>query len=337
MARASSLVASATSQGEMGLKIDDAARQTANLPVVGFVILSHGGQAQLQRLVRALDYQYGMPPIACHHDFGQAPLDTTAFGKNVAFVQPHVPTSWARFSVVQAELAALRLLFDKSPDWFVLLSASDYPIMAGSKVRRVLAEAVCDAFLDARSVGAAKPACSTKGAQNPKLDHFNSVENGSIKRLFYTSVEIWIPIIRFKPKLRLGRWTYRPGWKVRNIYDDWPFFFGDHWFCGNVKTAKLLLLPTAKHLALRRHLRARTHADETYFHTVIMNEPSLRVCRDNKRFAQWNGGGAHPIVLGEIQLDEMLSSGAFFARKFQHGSDVLDKIDDALEFSLTNR
>jgi hypothetical protein len=55
---------------------------------VGFAILSHGDQRQLRRLVDGLNLHYGDPPIACHHDFSQAPLDTTLFPSNVRFVVP---------------------------------------------------------------------------------------------------------------------------------------------------------------------------------------------------------------------------------------------------------
>jgi len=294
--------------------------------------LSHGKASQLLRLVAAIDREYDRPPIACHHDFGQAPLDINQFGNNVVFVQPHIATGWGKFSVVQATLASIDVLYASyGPDWFVHLSAADYPVMSGRKVKRLLAEATCDAFLDGRPVDArATPAGSTIGTQNPKLDHFNSAANQRIKRLFYTSREIWIPLVRWKPKLRLGRFTYRTGWRVSKVYDEFPCFYGDFWFCGNSKTAKVLMEESEKHANLRRHLRARSNADETYFQTVIMNEPGLQVCLDNKRFAEWNGGGAHPMFLGEDQLDEMLSSGAFFARKFQHGSEVLDCIDGAL-------
>jgi len=301
--------------------------------LIGFVILSHGSPNQLHRLIAALDREYDCPPIACHHDFSQYPLSVGAFGKNVAFVQPHIATAWSKFSVVQAALAGVGLLFETGqPDWFMLLSASDYPIMAGAGVRRVIIGSNCDAFLDARPLNSHEtPKCSITGTQNPKLEHFNSVGNQRIKRLFYTSREFWIPIIRLKPRFRIGRLTYRPGWEARHPYSDWPCYYGDHWFGANARVAKILLEPTLKHLALRRHLGSRTQADETYFPTVLMNEPTITVCLDNKRFAEWNGGGAHPMILGPAQLDEMIDSGAFFARKFQPDSGVLDEIDAVLK------
>ena len=74
---------------------------------VGFVILSHQAGGQLLRLTRRLAAEYNNPPIVCHHDFGQAPLDISAFGDRVRFVRPHLATSWGKLSVVHAVLSAI--------------------------------------------------------------------------------------------------------------------------------------------------------------------------------------------------------------------------------------
>jgi hypothetical protein len=304
-----------------------------DLPRVGFAVLSHGNPEQLKRLFQALDRQYDSPAIACHHDFGQADLDVEAFGDNVRFVQPHIKTGWGRFSVVQAGLEAIRLIYSDLiiPQWFVLLSAADYPVMRGLDVRKFLAETHCDTFLDARPIEPhARGDATAAGTANPKLGHFDSVDNQRLKRAFYTSREVWFPILRKDPRLRLGRYTFRSSWKVNGVYDDFPGFYGDHWFCGNARTAAILLHPTERHLNLQRHLKSRTQADETYYQTVLMNEPGFTACLDNKRFAEWNGGGAHPLLLQEQQVEEVLASGAFFARKFAHDSLALDRIDAAL-------
>ena len=298
---------------------------------VGFVILSNGSRDQLQRLISALNREYGRPPIACHHDFGQSPFAKEGFEENVFFVEPYVNTGWAKWSLVQATLEAISLLYSKAePEWFVLLSAADYPIMRGSEVKRMMFESDCDAFLDARPLDAANASCIVKGSQNPKLNHFNSADNRRIKRRFYKSREFWLPIIRLRPRLRLGRVTYRPPWEASHPYIDWPCFYGDFWFCGNAKVAEILMHPTNKHLELRKHLSRRTQTDETYFSTVLLNEVSLTICLDNKRFAEWNGGGAHPMFLEELQVSEMIASGAFFARKFRLGAASLDKVDAVL-------
>ena len=103
---------------------------------IAFVLLSHREPAQLLRLVTTLNRLYDDPPIACHHDFSQCPLDTANFPGNVRFVTASIRTGWAKWSVVRAMLAALRLLYDHAdPDWFILLSGADYPIRDAAAVR----------------------------------------------------------------------------------------------------------------------------------------------------------------------------------------------------------
>src|SRR5262245_32875462 len=116
---------------------------------VGFVIVSHNDPEQLTRLVDALNNLYGRPPIAVHHNFSITALDLGRFGDNVRFVQPNLATKWGHISVINAGLAALRVLYKHfSPDWFTLLSAADYPVMSGDEVVDEIRRTPVDVYLD---------------------------------------------------------------------------------------------------------------------------------------------------------------------------------------------
>src|SRR6185437_7916742 len=120
---------------------------------IGFIILSHSNPSQLLRLVRTLLKAYDEPSIVCHHDFGQCPFSPDDFPSSVQFVSPHVPTRWMQFSIVAASLAALELLYrNATPDWFFLLSGTDYPTMRSETVIQELASNEADALLDYREV-----------------------------------------------------------------------------------------------------------------------------------------------------------------------------------------
>jgi Core-2/I-Branching enzyme len=120
---------------------------------IGFVILSHSNARQLLRLVLCLRRIYDNPPIAVHHDFHQCPLETQDFPFEVKFVTPGIATGWGNFSLVMATLRALKLLYDHAtPEWFVLLSASDYPVMSADKVLEDLSSSTFDTLLDYREV-----------------------------------------------------------------------------------------------------------------------------------------------------------------------------------------
>ena len=60
---------------------------------------------------------------------------------------------------------------------------------------------------------------------------------------------------------------------------------------------------------------------------------ALKIDRRNRRFEEWNGGGAHPQWLTSSELDTMFASGRHFARKFRPDDPVLDQIDEALGIS----
>lgn len=304
---------------------------------IGFVILSHRDPAQLLRLVATLNRLYDDPPIACHHDRAQSAIDNGAFPGNVRFVDPSIRTGWAKWSVVRGFLAALRLLYEHdAPDWFVLLSAGDYPVRHAAAVRADLAALDADALIDFRQTSdTAAEAAARYGPRNPELSHFESAGNRRLARARYEGAELWLPIVRFNDggrRVRPGRFTVPLPFAapLGPFSRDFRCFYGDHWFTGNARVAQLLLAPTPAHLRLQKHLTMRTSPDECYFQTVLCNAPGLRLVRDNRRYAQWNGGGAHPQTLGEGDLAAIFASDAHFARKFAPGSPVLDRIDARL-------
>jgi len=85
---------------------------------IGFVLLTHDRPGQAVRLVNRLNSMFEHPPIAWHHNFTLCDLPTEAITKNVSLVIPHVNTDWGRFSVNDAMMRALTLLFNakSSPD-----------------------------------------------------------------------------------------------------------------------------------------------------------------------------------------------------------------------------
>ncbi|WP_288938037.1 beta-1,6-N-acetylglucosaminyltransferase [uncultured Sphingomonas sp.] len=301
-------------------------------PPIGFVILSHRAPDQLLRLIRTLGELYGNPPIACHHDFGQAPLDRSRFPANVRFVDDWVATGWGKWSVVDAFLRALALLYaDGGPDWFVLLSGADYPVRQPDAVLAELRDSGCDAFIDVHQIEPAPAAATLTGDINPMLRHLDRAESLRTKWGFYLARQFWLPILRRRPRWRPGRLTIRLPWTQRGPFrDGFSLWWGEHWFTGNRRVADVFLQPTPAHRALQRHLRWRAFPEESYYQTVLCNTPGLVLNRNNKRFTEWNGGGAHPMTLGPAEVPTMLASGMHFARKFDDDSAALDLIDHAL-------
>jgi len=297
---------------------------------VGFVILSHNRPRQLERLVRRLLASYDEPPIAIHHDFGQAPIRTQDFPSEVKFVSPHVSTRWGQFSLVDAALRALALLYrNANPNWFFLLSAADYPTMPADAVIAELDRIKVDALLDYRVVSK-EAVRNCPPPENPCLQHYASPDNIELAWRRYVGMNIWIPIFRKGP--RIGRLTlYLPVKAWRSPFSaTFKCYFGDQWFGGSRKVAERLLNPTNTHLRLQHHLRLRVVPDECYYQTIIANEPDLSIVKATRRFTNWMDGGFHPRFLTLKDLPSIIESKSFFARKFSPDSQVLDEIDRML-------
>lgn len=300
---------------------------------MGFVILSHEGADKLARLVRALRREYPGCAIAIHHDFSQHTLDRAAVGEDIFWVDDWLRTGWAKWAVVEGALRAFRMLHERTDaEWFFLLSASDYPIRKGAEVAEELGAAQCDAFLDARPLTAGTTARATfVGDPNPQLDRFDAETTRELKRRFYVSQQLWLPVIRTKPKLRLGKRTWRLPVEGRHPFrGGYGCFYGDHWFTANRRAIGAVIEASPQNKRLRSYFRNRTQPDESFYATILANTPGLTICRDNRRFAEWRGGTSGPISLTREQLPAILASNGFFARKFDAGAPVLDDIDALL-------
>lgn len=302
--------------------------------LVGFVILSHSELEPLERLINALNQTYDGPPIAVHHDFSQSDVDVSRLKGNISFVKPSLRTRWGDVSLVHAALSALRVLYrNYAPEWFILLSAFDYPIMRGSKVIEELRQGLFDLYLDYQ-LAERCPAQqqdnfrSRLGADQPKW-RSTAYDRYIAKTIRYPSLTKRLILTRRKIIIRNEFFLqafvpYSPTWKC---------YAGDHWFTANHKVADILLTETSNSRNTLDHLKKRFAPEETFYHTLLCNRSDVRICRDNKRYTDWAGQDAHPKVLEIEDLDLILESRCHFARKFsaKRPSRIIDELDHVIK------
>jgi hypothetical protein len=302
---------------------------------IGFVVLSHNEPGQLQRLIGTLNAVFGDPPIACHHDFSQCSLGQAAFPGNVRFVHPHMVTSWGHINVPLAALRAFSVLRTyEEPDWFVLLSGSDYPVRRADAITAELASSNYDVYLDHREIlYRAVPAGQT--AQD-----FGFGRPAFIRLAYdrYFSIPLfWWPRLS-KTLLFSGAFPlqkkyvfFRNPSILRRIQSDLPprIYAGDFWFHANQRAIdRLLNDPLVPGVA--EYYRRRRNVDEAFFHTVLCNQPDLRICKDHKRYEDWSKDGKHPKWLEVSDVPKILASGAHFARKFRPDGIVQDFVNQTI-------
>jgi hypothetical protein len=303
-------------------------------PPVGFVVLSHSEPALLNRLVNALDRSYGSPPIVVHHDYSQCPLPDGAehWAARLTFVRPHVATSWAHISVVYAVLLGVKILFETySPDWFVLLSGTDYPVQPGEKVIEELNDSNVDLYMDLQLIE--RFPRDARLADN-QFSHIGSERLLWRKHAYDRYVSMtW----RYPSLTRQFRLTKRRLF-VRNetlLSIASPFnsrfrcYAGDHWFTGNARVAHKLIDSQSKYQSLFNYYETRFCPEESIYHTILGNDSELRIIKDNKRYTDWSDGADHPKVLELTHLDAIVSSRSHFARKVSpaRSADLLAALD----------
>jgi len=277
---------------------------------------------------------FGSAPVVCHHDFSQTPINSGQFPPEVWFVQPHIPTRWAGFSVVCAFLAALRSMYDSAnpPEWFVLLSGACYPTRPARDLLDEFSASRYDAYLDHRRVVAREHPSAR--VSDPFV--FNRPEYLPVAydRYLATTFRVRALNRRLRPTVRTFTLRSPAFNSIFHPYSKtFSCFGGDHWFMARHTAAHALLRDTPQRRKLIKHLSHREHADETFYQTMLCNDPNLKICRENRRYAEWLRWTSHPKVLALEDLEKIVASQAFFARKFDLNTspDLFRKLDAITE------
>lgn len=291
---------------------------------IGFILLTHTKPLQIYRLINKLNSMFNFPPIVCHHDFSKCNLSVDVLSKNVLLVHPHLQTKWADFTLVEATMQALLLMYEvpNPPDWFVLLSGADYPIKTAKQILDELASSQYDAYIQYEQITYK----TYKSDVSPNMLWLkNSYQryctksfsfHYSKRHLAHLNVEICLehplltkPFLPFSKKLAC--------------------FSGSQWFCANSKAAKYIIDFHSNKNALTLYYNKLKYTDESYFQTVLANASHLKLQNDRRRYIDWSDGGCHPKTLLMEDLPNLLASSAHFARKFDIDidSNILNELD----------
>jgi hypothetical protein len=300
---------------------------------IGFVILSHDRPTRVLRLTRRLAHSFPRCAIVCHHDLWRCPMNRAVFPKEVTFVLPSLKTFWGHISLVQAELRALRSLYDRhDPAWFCLLSGADYPIATAAQILADLGSERYDLYMDHRLITRPETPYTLRPARHcdPQWSvlayhRYCATQLSDIAHNILSNVDAWSPgeIDKALDATRASCLTT----STRSFPGGFECFAGDHWIIGNRRAAMLLLAPSKLNDDCLRYFSGCAIPDEAIYQTILCNASGLRISPSNKRYADWSTLSDHPRFLGVSDIGRMLASGCYFARKFTEDATILDDID----------
>jgi hypothetical protein len=256
-----------------------------------YYLLTHKHPAQVVRLVELLAARPAAF-VLIHHDAKSPPLELSAHA-NVQLVDNPLPVHWGHVSQVQAMWRGLewlqraRLAFD----WVIYLSGQDYPIRPLAEIETELRHSCVDAHVHHELIDA-----------NPAR-HTRPYHRLCYERYFLRRVER-----RGQPSAFAQRWhPYRLNFRC---------FAGSSWLNLSARAARVLWSHPARYAARVHYLRAASCPDETVFQTLLLSFRGLNIYNSDRRCIVWRSDADHPESLGLEHLADLLTSDAWFARKF---------------------
>ena len=285
---------------------------------VAYLVLSHRNPEQVLRLVRALR-EGPAAEVLVRHDQRRSRLaaaEVEAAGAEL--IEDGIKVEWASWSHVEVMLAALRRAAALAPDWTLVLSGQDYPLRPMAEIEAALAASDADAMLGSlREIETKRPAGDDEFFLRVAYRHYRR------PRCLPHLPRMLRPLIyvRDLPPLVGVRRLALPDLRLYSSAD---------WLTlGNRGLESVLA--AGEDRALRRAFRRVAVPSESFFASVLLNDPELRIERDHRRFLAFAGPGVpHPKTLTAADLEAALASGADFARKFDTAVDarVLDLLDE---------
>ena len=173
-------------------------------------------------------------------------------GNTIFFCKQRVPVYWGEFSLVQATLMLMREALGSAEgyDYFVLLSGSDYPLRAGTYIRRFLKENRGSEFINLVKMPA-------PGFPLSKINKLRYPSDKPARRF----------ASRTLAKIGLAQRDFRRSLRGLDAYG------GTQWWTISRDAAQYIAGSVRLNPHLEKYFQKAFTSDEMFFHTILGNSP----------------------------------------------------------------
>ena len=292
---------------------------------IAYLILAHDHPDHVRRLIEALREEW--TSFFVHID---RKSDIRAFEALKAIPRTHlvsdrVSACWGGFSLVQASLnmIAAAMKSDPAPDWYALISGSDYPIRSNPDLHEYLSRSAHEHInlVNLPSPETRKPLAWLE------TFHFEGARGRPMpKRVFLHQLN------------RLLEKYYKRDF--RPILGDMRPYAGSQWWMLSQDAVRHVVAFTHANPRFVKFFRHVLIPDEMYFHIILGNSHFRQKIARNLTYTDFSKRGRNPSPLAEehvrmferpdFHLDDAEGKGpAFFARKFNPlDRRLLDRVDE---------
>jgi hypothetical protein len=318
-----------------------------------YLILSHDNPEQVARLARFLRSADPECRVAIHHDRARSTLDGQGLeqDENVDVLSFASGIEWGGFGMVDAVLRSIEWLREhREFGWLVTLSGQDYPVRHPLETRRKLFDGPHDAYV---TIYHEVP---ERAGAEPRERWWSARYFHRFYRLPAPPPRVRLPTRAMEVRVGLQRrislaqpyvfvWSLpgRGGTFV-GVRRRQPFgpgftcYGGSQWFAASAKAVDVMLDFIRERPKVLAHYRRTMIADESFFNSILMNAPGLDVGQPNLGYWRLDASGNRGEVFRLGDLDELLATGAHFARKLDTRVDaqLLDELDRRLTAARPN-
>jgi hypothetical protein len=306
-----------------------------------FLIQTHTEPDQVARLARVLRKGCPGSVVLISHNTRSGVLPLSLFDGEPDIHVIRGSGGRGDFSILDGYLAAVRWLRENKIDydWLTNLSGQDYPVSSLAEFSRELSQSSHDGFLDHFDILKEDPQDMSPMVwshhdgydryyyQYTKVkDNLNIVERAAL-RLPRLAIE------RLTDKLRIFT-AY--GLMIGRQADRTPFtadfrcYAGSYWHTIRQRCVEYLLDFADTQPDVVEYFRKVLVPDESFVHTVLMNNPDFRFVNDSRRYIDMRGARlGRPKFLTENDMPAIAGQRYVFARKIEwtSGPELFDNLD----------
>ncbi len=270
-----------------------------------YLILAHKNIEQLLRLVKRLDDHSSWFYIHIDKKLTGADLGVLTSLPDRVQIMERMDTRWAGFSLVEATLKAMRAAKDSNINFhtITLLSGQDYPIKSNEYINKFFKHSEQRIFMEHFKIPNHEKWQPRGGMYRLDKYFFGLKPHQLFSSRAVNLLSSYVPFLR------------------RNQPKDLQPYAGSQWWTIDSYALDYILHFVDENPSYSEYHRSTFAPDEVFFQTILLNATDERIIKnivnDNKRFARWQTENtAHPEFLNEKYFDNIVSSTALFARKF---------------------
>lgn len=288
-----------------------------------YLIMVHKNNYNLEILLKLLDYEFN--DIFIHVDkkcidFNYPKYSNIVKKSKIFFTNERISVVWGGFSMVQAELLLTKIALDTSDySYFHLLSGQCLPIKTQKYIHKFCDESNETCFLDLHQYDYSD--CSKENKKllyRASVNHYLQEYRDKFKFKFVNKFVIYIDRILIAIQVYVLRIN-----KVK--YNSISLASGANWF----SLPRNAIIYIIEHEELIYSLfNKSSFCDELFMQTIFLNSEFKTRIQSNKRLVNFEKSNTygHPYIWKENDLEEILNSDCFFARKF----------DEAIDYHIIN-